>query len=88
MGKKRNIVLRTQHYLSSPLLVTTTDLAMTVPMTFARFLTSLGPVQVFDLPFDASDLETHLYWHESTDKDQANQWFRSMIMESSNLDRT
>ena len=88
MGKKRNIVLRTQHYLSSPLLVTTTDLAMTVPMTFARFLTSLGPVQVFDLPFDASDLETHLYWHESTDKDQANQWFRSMIMESSSLDRT
>jgi DNA-binding transcriptional LysR family regulator len=82
MGKKRNIVLRTQHYLSSPLLVATTDLAITVPMTFARFLLDLSPVQVFDLPFDAPELETHLYWHESTDKDQSNQWFRSLVIES------
>lgn len=82
MGKKRNIVLRTQHYLSSPLLVATTDLAITVPMTFARFLLNLSPVQVFDLPFDAPELETHLYWHESTDKDQSNQWFRSLVIES------
>ena len=82
MGKKRNIVVRTQHYLASPMLIATTDLALTVPTSFARFLMGLSPVQVFDLPFETPNLETHLYWHESTDKDQSNQWFRALILEA------
>ncbi len=80
MGKKRNIALRTQHYLSTPQLVSRTDLALTVPRIFADFLTHYSPVRYLDLPFDVPNLESHLYWHESTDKDQANQWMRKLIL--------
>lgn len=80
MGKKRDIVFRTQHYLSTPELVTRTNYALTVPKIFADFLTASIPVRYLELPFDVPQLESHLYWHESTDKDQANMWMRELIL--------
>ncbi len=80
MGKRRKIALRTQHYLSTPQLVARTDLALTVPRIFADFLVSTGSVHYLDLPFDVPNLESYLYWHESTDKDPANQWMRNLLL--------
>ncbi|MDA1300440.1 MAG: LysR family transcriptional regulator [Proteobacteria bacterium] len=80
MGRKRNIVLRTQHYLSTPELVSRTDLALTVPSIYGDFLVNNAPVQYKTLPFEVPHLETHLYWHDSTDRDQANQWIRELIL--------
>lgn len=81
MGKKRNVSLRTQHYLSTPQLVHDGDFALTVPQIFANFMTNLLGVKYYDLPFEVPNLESHLYWHESTDKDQANTWMRELIFE-------
>lgn len=81
LGKRRNIALRTQHYLATPELVSRTDLALTVPRVFADFLVTQYPVRYLDLPFSVPHLESHLYWHESTDKDQANRWLREMMLE-------
>lgn len=80
MGKRRHIALRTQHYLATPELVSRTDLALTVPRVFADFLVSQYPVTYFELPFAVPNLETHLYWHEGTDQDQANRWMRELIL--------
>ncbi len=80
MGRKRKISLRTQHYLATSQLVSRTDLVLTVPRIFADFLTNVAPVRYLDLPFDVPSLESYLYWHESTDKDQANQWMRNLIL--------
>jgi len=33
------------------------------------------------LPVEVPALETHLYWHESTDQDPANRWMREQITE-------
>lgn len=81
MGKRRHIALRTQHYLATPELVSRTDLALTVPRVFADFLVAQYPVEYFQLPFSVPNLESHLYWHESTDQDQANRWMRELILE-------
>ncbi len=81
MGKRRTIALRTQHYLATPDLVSRSDLVITVPRIFADFLVSQYPVRYLELPFSVPHLETHLYWHESTDKDQANKWMRELILE-------
>ncbi len=80
MGKKRKIALRTQHYLATPQLVSRTDLALTVPRIFADFLANISPVRYLDLPFEVPNLESYLYWHESTDQDQANQWMRNLLL--------
>jgi DNA-binding transcriptional LysR family regulator len=80
MGRKRNITLRTQHYLATPQLLMNTDFALTIPRIFADFLSATVPIRYLELPFEVPPLESHLYWHESTDKDQANIWMRETIL--------
>jgi DNA-binding transcriptional LysR family regulator len=81
MGKRRQIALRTQHYLAVSELVSRTDLALTVPQIFADYLVTQLPVRYLQLPFSVPNLESHLYWHESTDQDRANRWLREVILE-------
>ncbi|MBT5601662.1 MAG: LysR family transcriptional regulator [Gammaproteobacteria bacterium] len=81
MGEKRKIAIRTQHYMCAPQLIAGSNLAVTVPLNFATFLKNVVPVKFLPLPFDVQELQTHLYWHESTDKDQANQWLRKIIIQ-------
>ena len=81
MGRKRDIVLRTQHYLSTPQLVSSSNFALTVPRIFAELLALASPIRYLELPFDVPHLETFLYWHESTDKDQSNIWMRQLIID-------
>jgi len=80
MGEKRNIALRTQHYMTTPALVARTDLALTVPKLFAKLIQEQFEVEIHDLPFEVPPLETYLYWHESTNQDQANKWMRDIIL--------
>lgn len=80
LGKRREIAFRTQNYLATPELISRTDLAITVPRIFAEFMITQYPVKYLELPFDVPNLETYLYWHESTDKDQANRWMRELIL--------
>jgi DNA-binding transcriptional LysR family regulator len=54
-----------------------TDMAMTVPERFAR----RHDLHQVDLPVDVAPLETHIYWHESTDQDPANRWMREQMIE-------
>jgi len=55
-----------------------TDMVMTVPERFAR----RHQLNYLRLPVnDVPPLETHLYWHESTDQDPANRWMREQIIE-------
>ena len=54
-----------------------TDMAVTVPERFAR----RHNLHRVDLPVDIMPLETHIYWHESTDQDPANRWMREQMIE-------
>lgn len=78
MGIQRKIVLRSQHYLMANSVMQQTDLVMTVPERFAR----RHNLHHVSLPVgDVPTLETHLYWHESTDQDPANRWMREQMIE-------
>ena len=54
-----------------------TDMAVTVPERFAR----RHDLHQIPLPVDIPPLETHIYWHESTDQDPANRWMREQMIE-------
>ncbi|MET3107999.1 DNA-binding transcriptional LysR family regulator [Oxalobacteraceae bacterium GrIS 2.11] len=77
LGKTRKIQMRVQHYMMAPRIAMRTDLALTAP---------LGLVQDYDalqlaLPFALPAMESHLYWHRSADRDQANVWLRGKLLE-------
>ncbi|MDU9392387.1 LysR family transcriptional regulator [Pseudomonas japonica] len=78
MGLQRRIALRSQHYLMASQVMQQTDMVMTVPERFAR----RHNLNYVSLPVnDVPPLETHLYWHESTDQDPANRWMREQMIE-------
>ena len=77
-GIQRRIALRSQHYLMACAVLRETNMAMTVPERFARNQAlHFCALPVADVPV----LETHLYWHESTDQDPANRWMREQIID-------
>ncbi len=80
MSRRRKVGVRTQHYLITPRLVANTDMVLTAPSMLAELIRSNYDVEIQNLPFDVPPLETYLYWHESTDSDQANQWMRNQIL--------
>ena len=77
MGVQRRVALRSQHYLMASQVLQQTDMVMTVPERFAR----RHQLRHQPLPVEVPPLETHLYWHESTDQDPANRWMREQIIE-------
>ncbi|MCQ4272877.1 LysR family transcriptional regulator [Pseudomonas kuykendallii] len=78
MGIQRRVVLRSQHYLMASTVLQQTDMAMTVPERFAK----RHDLHYVDLPVnDVPNVESHLYWHESTDQDPANRWMREQLIE-------
>lgn len=80
MGIQRNVVLRSQHYQMAPLVLDNTDLVMTVHERFAkRHHLHFAQLPIDDVPA----IETHIFWHESTDQDPANRWMREQIIELS-----
>ena len=80
MGIQRRVMLRSQHYQMAPLVLESTDMVMTVNERFAR----RHNLHWVELPIeDIPPIQTHLFWHESTDQDQANRWMREQIIELS-----
>ena len=77
MGQQRKIALRSQHYMMATQVIQQTDMAVTVPERFAR----RHDLHQIPLPVDIPPLETHIYWHESTDQDPANRWMREQMLE-------
>ncbi|WP_288107850.1 LysR family transcriptional regulator [Limnobacter sp.] len=75
LGHKRNIQMRVQHYLVAPLIAMRSDLALTGP----EHLLQDYDARLIELPFELPLMEWHLYWHRSSDQDQANRWLRSRI---------
>jgi DNA-binding transcriptional LysR family regulator len=76
LGRTRNIRLRMKNYMAGPQVVSTTDLALTLP----RNLAAMYPMKVFEMPFNVETLDQYLYWHKSADQDQASIWMRTLLL--------
>src|SRR5690606_41282175 len=80
VGARRRLLLRSRQYQMAPLVLQSTDMGMTVNGRFARRHT----LHWVELPIDdIPPIQTHLFWHESTDQDPANRWMREQIIELS-----
>ncbi len=80
-GLRRQVFLRSQHNFTAGMVVSQTDMLLTLPERHALLLNT-GPVnQIYPFPLPAPRLEAHLYWHESVERDPANRWLRQQIEE-------
>lgn len=77
-GKIRNSVVRLQHYQAAFILLAKTELLLTTPASLARPF----DCKIFDLPFDAPNLDLHLYWHASSERSGESNWIRAVLQEA------
>ncbi|NMP30339.1 LysR family transcriptional regulator [Thalassotalea sp. M1531] len=77
-GINRNIRLRCQSYQTAISIIQHMPLLLTLPKLIARRYLVPG-VSLYTLPFAIPCSETHLYWHEHTEQDEAMSWLRQQI---------
>jgi DNA-binding transcriptional LysR family regulator len=78
-GLRRQVFLRSQHNLTACMVVSKTDMLLTLPERHAQLLNTVLVNQVYPFPIQAPRLDAHLYWHESVENDPANRWLREEI---------
>ncbi|SJM90452.1 LysR family transcriptional regulator [Crenothrix polyspora] len=80
LGLERRIKLIVPHFLSAPLIVSKTDMILSLPFRIAEQFTQFAPLAVFPVPIDLPDYDLCMIWHPLRDKDPAHCWLRDKIM--------
>lgn len=70
------------HFAAVPYIVSTTDLLATVPQKLAASAAPHFGLQLLTPPLKVPQLQTNLYWHRRFQRDGANQWLRTLIIEA------
>ena len=84
LKRRRRIAVRVQHYLMTHSLLHESDMAITVPSTFAQRVYGEAEFELLPLPFAAPALELWLHWHASVDDNPCNRWLREKLLSSVN----
>jgi DNA-binding transcriptional LysR family regulator len=77
----RKVRIRTAHYLSLPMIVTSSDLIATVPTAAGQIFASMAKVQLVDLPYSMPQYAVQQYWHRRFDNDPRSRWLRQQVSE-------
>lgn len=80
-GYKRNVVIRTPHFMSAFALVAHTDMLLTVNPQMALIAGLQYPVDRHVLPFQVSLPPFCLLWHQRNHQNPAHLWFRERVGE-------
>lgn len=77
-GVNREINVRCQSYQTAKEVVKTSDFILTLPSLVAKQLLD-DHLIIKALPINLPRIETHLYWHQNTEQDEALIWLRESI---------
>ena len=75
--KQRRVVLSIHSYLLAPLVVSKSDLIVTLPRQLLE--QSLIPLSIFETPLPLPQISLHAFWHDRTHEDPVNTWVRSHL---------
>jgi DNA-binding transcriptional LysR family regulator len=75
----RNVVLLVPHFLSAPLIIAHTDLALTLPYRVAEHFVKMAPIKLLQTPIPFPCYQMSMIWHPLYEKDLAQQWLREQI---------
>lgn len=81
MGLTRRVVLRVQHYLALPAVLSCSDVIVTVPYAIGKSLARMGDLKLVRPPFTARRRIVRQHWHSRFKHDPANRWIRGIVAE-------
>jgi DNA-binding transcriptional LysR family regulator len=77
---RRRVMLTTPHFASAPIVVSQSDLIVTVPEPLARYFVGVSAdVRMVGLPFELPRIEMKQSWHRKYHHDERNRWLRRAI---------
>jgi DNA-binding transcriptional LysR family regulator len=80
-GLQRKVVLRIEHFLAVPTILSQSELIFTVPFVIGEQLARLGEIKLVKPPFKAKPRIIRQHWHTRFHHDAANQWIRRIVAE-------
>lgn len=80
-ARRINVAMITQSFLTVPWVVANSDAIATVPEQLARTVSRELPLRVLASPLVMPPLYGGLYWHERTNRDPRQRWFRALVSE-------
>ena len=85
-GLARRITMQIPHFLVAPMIVSESDLILSIPRKLADKMSSLVPIKILELPLEIVSFTPSMIWHERQHNEPSHIWLRKLIMEiGSNL---
>ncbi len=78
-NRRRNIVIKTPHFMSAAAIAAQTDLLALVDARLAEAASTHHAIDVHKIPFQIGETSFSLRWHKRNHKNPAHRWFRDMI---------
>jgi DNA-binding transcriptional LysR family regulator len=78
-GLQRRVAVRIRYFLAAPLLVSRTDLVLTVARSLAEMFALHEPVRLLEPPVELPSFSMGIGWHERVHQDPASQWIRDQV---------
>lgn len=79
VGVKRKVVMHCEHYLPAARVVAASDLLLTMPFSFAHYISKTLPVKLFRLPFQCEPLSVRMYWRDESSDEPYMVWLKSRV---------
>lgn len=79
---ERKVRLRVPHFSVLPVVVSSSDLLVTLPARVARMFASRSATRVVELPFRVPAIEISLLWNDHDSDILAQRWFCSLLKET------
>jgi DNA-binding transcriptional LysR family regulator len=76
---ERRIVLRTQHYLSIPMLVANSDMIAVVPRAVGRAFAGVANLKLVEPPVQVPHIEVKQFWHRRAHNEPGIVWMRKLL---------
>ncbi len=80
-GLTRRITMQIPHFLVAPMIVSESDLVLSIPRKLAHKMSLLVPIKILELPLEIASFTPSMIWHERQHNDPAHIWLRKLIME-------
>jgi DNA-binding transcriptional LysR family regulator len=79
IGEKRRVTVSTPHFLVIPELLKRAPVVATLNGRVARWLAKTFGLAISPLPFAVEKFQESIVWHETADRDPAQQWLRETM---------
>jgi DNA-binding transcriptional LysR family regulator len=80
-GLQRHVAATVPHFLAAPIILSQSDYVLTLAERVARTFAKVVPLRILRPPIALKGFSVRMAWHERTESEPAQQWFRQLLLD-------